>query len=1320
MVVRHDSTAQALFYDDLIDSYLDDRFVDRPWLTERLERAVADPECRFVLLTAAPGAGKTAFLAWLARTRPDWPRYFIRRDSQAPLSSGDARSLLFAIGHQLASLRPLLFRPEKLEVVVSQRAQEIQSGGKVVGISVEDLRVSPFYQTSVRVEQDVALVSGELEGLSVARMVVEERFLELSNLQHLALLDPARVLGRDDPAARIIILVDALDELRYTSGRHTILDWLVSCPELPQNVCFILSTRPDKALLDAFRKRQGRWLREEAIDPREEAVRSDLHRYAMAVASRPPLGRILTMRPIDAEAVVAQLVEKAEGNFLYLAALFRGIEQELVFGHEQYLDSLVQLRDLPNGLEGLYAFFLSLIRDQVVGQRVELATPEDSLSTHAGYLPAWEGLYLPILGILAVARDSLTLPQIRNLGGIRADDDYVRGALERLGQFLGEKSGRYRLYHGTFPEFLTSSRTRERHPDFYRDPLTWHRRIASHYRSGAIDWIDVDWPRADDYGLTHLAAHVYALRDSQSWRQELYRLPCAKLMWAKLDRFGTYQPFAQDLLLALAAAESEQPPNLVEEVRASWACSTLKELSGDVPPEALGVLTRMGKAVRARGFASLIRDGAQRSRAFRFIGMALIDQGDVGPATEMFQLALEAAREYQDGIVVGVKDEVLREASAALRQVGCSGGSVFAPEAEGLIVDEELSREGAATRRPTTQSGGAWDSLGVEEHTKAAQAAAAALRVSDPNERAEALARAAQRLAQAGDCRSAKVLAQQALSDPWAICDPTYGPRALVTAVAVAARCDDRENVRHARNLAMSLQDRTFRTEALQAVAIALAEVGDTDLALQAIESIPYDYGRNPALAGIARARLVAGDRATAESVLDGLLLNVHALKDPEPQARTYRKLGLALAEVGETAQAIIRLQRAVEAAELISVANHGPTGAAHRETLRANLAHDLSILGQMEEAIRLIDSVIEGVNRFSEYDQIYLRNVVSYIPPTLARAGSGDRARLIADNLPYAWMRIRSLLDIAPILRDLGSSDDAFGAVESAIANVSELLDKDQSDLIAEIAECLCELGRSDLALEVLKDVSDQHRWLLARAKMAHIHVRAGRLSTAAETLRDAMIVVDPLIYASDSSDAAQIRDAQALAELASALAAAGDKAEAERLSGRALSYVPLVGDEYGRADCLRLLAIALVRATDPPGIGGLLDAFGSFRDELPLSNAIRVVAEAFAKERVSTGLLGMAQRANSLADQKAKTNALSGLAQAMSRAEYHDEAIIAWRSAFASVRLSGRPEIYGAISVGAPIIAALDRGRTLLALEAAMQQVDHWWTAEITATRR
>ena len=44
-----------LFYEALVRSYVDDnpRFVARPWLAERLKATLADPGCRFVLLTCA-------------------------------------------------------------------------------------------------------------------------------------------------------------------------------------------------------------------------------------------------------------------------------------------------------------------------------------------------------------------------------------------------------------------------------------------------------------------------------------------------------------------------------------------------------------------------------------------------------------------------------------------------------------------------------------------------------------------------------------------------------------------------------------------------------------------------------------------------------------------------------------------------------------------------------------------------------------------------------------------------------------------------------------------------------------------------------------------------------------------------------------------------------------------------------------------------------------------------------------------------------------------------------------------------------------------
>jgi hypothetical protein len=56
-----------LFNETLVQSYVEGlRFVERPWLAERVEAALKKGRCRFVLLTAEPGAGKTAFMAWLA------------------------------------------------------------------------------------------------------------------------------------------------------------------------------------------------------------------------------------------------------------------------------------------------------------------------------------------------------------------------------------------------------------------------------------------------------------------------------------------------------------------------------------------------------------------------------------------------------------------------------------------------------------------------------------------------------------------------------------------------------------------------------------------------------------------------------------------------------------------------------------------------------------------------------------------------------------------------------------------------------------------------------------------------------------------------------------------------------------------------------------------------------------------------------------------------------------------------------------------------------------------------------------------------------
>jgi hypothetical protein len=480
MDIKMDVTFESLVREYVNEPY----YLERPWLIQAVETAIADPACRFALLVAPPGAGKTAFAAGLAARRPDWIRYFIRRDQRTRLSDTGAVPFLLRVGYQLAWFYPELFLPEDstlrtlgVDIKSDVQVNFLAPGSKVVGIHIGRFHGSPFQKFVHELRQSERQAGG-IYGVEIGEILVDPYQMNLQNLQYSALLEVSAALSEVNPDQRLVIIVDAVDELRYSEGHETLLDWCSACPELPPNLRFVLTSRPDDELLAPLRQRQAPWLREVAIDTQSCEVGGDLYRYAAGRAVEESIIRAVADQSVQLEAFLQAVVASAAGNLGYVAALFNEIQAAIAARDDQRLALLLQLKVLPCGLESLYAFFLRRIKVSVARECIELNDPD----TGETYVEAvWPTVYHPILGALAVAMEPLDLELIERLGGIRAERVWVSEALERLGQLLMHIGNHYSLYHHTLADFLTSARTREQpeYADLFVDPIIWHSRICS-------------------------------------------------------------------------------------------------------------------------------------------------------------------------------------------------------------------------------------------------------------------------------------------------------------------------------------------------------------------------------------------------------------------------------------------------------------------------------------------------------------------------------------------------------------------------------------------------------------------------------------------------------------------------------------------------------------------------------------------------------------------------------------------------------------------------------------------------------------------------
>ena len=451
-----------------------DKFTGRKWLLPRILDWYDNSTERLLLITGEPGTGKSMLTAWLANFGPppkdpdDFHRLQRLRGQvrgvyfcQAGGGSITPKNLSINLENQLSVSIDLFDQafteslPELIRLEANQRIGQVAPGAYA----------------------DVRNVS--IENLNLGDIGDETSFFRLLHDPLVKLYQ----LGYNQP---LLLLVNSLDEAAtyaLTTDRpqerdrekFTILDLLNSLKELPQEIRFLATLRPDERLLKNFYGVRRIDLGEDTF-----ASQEDVQQYAFYQ---------LDGAPEPNRSLLAQKVaEAAEGVFLYADLVVRDLKDG------RYENPLAEDFKFPNGMRRYY--HLSLTRE-----------------LGAGLMKPWEDEFAPLLGLIAVSQANGLEREI--LEKIRGKE--IAPALKASMQYLdGDNAkGPYRLFHKSFSDFLLDDADNQ---TFHIEAWIPHTEIANYYW-GSPNGKPV-YSKWDDYAYrylpTHLAAGSQAINDATS------------------------------------------------------------------------------------------------------------------------------------------------------------------------------------------------------------------------------------------------------------------------------------------------------------------------------------------------------------------------------------------------------------------------------------------------------------------------------------------------------------------------------------------------------------------------------------------------------------------------------------------------------------------------------------------------------------------------------------------------------------------------------------------------------------------------------------
>jgi hypothetical protein len=483
---------------------------------------------------------------------------------------------------------------------------------------------------------------------------------------------------------------------------------------------------------------------------------------------------------------------------------------------------------------------------------------------------------------------------------------------------------------------------------------------------------------------------------------------------------------------------------------------------------------------------------------------------------------------------------------------------------------------------------------------------------------------------------------------------------ALASALAAAGHNADAEDI------ARSITDDEQRAAALSALVTALAATGHFIDAERIACSITDDYWQARALAALAAALAGAGQSADSyRSAIDAEHC-ARSITEDYWQARALSAVATAFAAAGRSADAH---RLAIDAEHIApSIADES-----RRRWALAGVAAALAAAGQFAEAERV-------ANTFTKDQQAW---VLATVAAALAAAGQSVEAERIARSITDVEHQAQALTAVAAALAAAGQSADAHRLAIDAERIARSITDEEhQAQALTAVAAALAAAGQSAdahrLAIDaerIARSITDAGRQAVTLAAVVTAFAATGESAEAHRLAIDAgncarsvndeeyrrSWALDALATAGQSAEAERAarsitddeQQAQTLTAVATALAAAGQTTDARRLAIDAEHCARSITDDEQEALALTAVVNALAAAGQTTHAEPVAR---SITDEEQRALALTAVATALAAAGHSAEAHRLAidaeRVARSITDDEQEALALTAVAAALAAA--------------------------------------------------------------------